>query len=414
MTGAFLQLGLWTAACLAMEALFSGAELALVCCDKLKLAHRAARGTRGARIALGFAKRPEWFFSTTLLGQNLFIVGNSILATFFIFNHFGMEYEFLGLFLAPLILIFGEAVPKAVFQRAADHLVTRVAPLVLVFSYLFYPIIWGLSKLTLLLLGGVKGTLLAGHQVTAESLELLVQDSETPRELSPEFKKTVLRILSFAKQKVREAMTPLADVFSLRQDVTVEEALRFVSREGYSYIPVYRKRAHNIVGVVSAFDLLTSRQLKNPLGKLQSTPLYVPESMGLKDLYLTLREGGKNFAVVVNEFGTAAGVVTLEDLWEEIVGEIRDEYDTEEKSWSQETASRYLFRGRSSIDEINETFRWSLPKENYETLAGFLLNGFGRFPKPGEMFRYGQLTFLIKTATPRSIDTVLVEIEEKT
>ncbi len=166
----FFPILLWTTFCLIMEGIFSGAELAVVSCDKLKLTHRSARGDRGARAVLRLAHRPEWFFSTTMLGQNLFIVGNSILVTFFIFDRWGMEYEFLGLFLAPVILVFGEAVPKAVFQQGADRLAPRIAPFILFFSYLFYPVIWALSRLTLLLLGGVRGTLMAGHEVTAESL----------------------------------------------------------------------------------------------------------------------------------------------------------------------------------------------------------------------------------------------------
>jgi len=404
-----------TVSCLLMEALFSGAEIAVVSCDKLKLTHKAARGSKGARMALYLAHRPEWFFSATLLGQNLFIVGNSILVTFYIFERFGMEYELLGLFLAPVILIFGEAVPKAVFQQAADRLAVKMAPFVLAFSYLFFPIVWGLSRLTLILLGGVRGTLLTGNQVTAESLELYIQESETPRELPSDFKRNLLRILSFAKQRTHEVMTPLVEVFSLRDDTTVEEALRRAGEEGYSYIPVYQKRAYNIVGVVAVFDLLLARQLKATLGSLMAPPLYVSELMGVKDLYLTFRAKQKNLAVVVDEFGGAAGIVTLEDIWEEVVGEIRDEYDSsEERPWNRASDSRYLVRGRATVDDLNETFHWGLPRKNCETLAGFLLQQFGRIPRSGEILRYGQLTFLIKTATPRTIEEVLVEFEEKT
>ena len=164
-----------TTVCLVLEAFFSGAELAIVSADKLKLAHRAAQGNRGAKVAVVLAKRPEWFFSTTLLGQNLFIVANSILITFFIFGNFGMKYEFLGLLLSPFVLIFGEAVPKSLAQQWADRLAPIVSPFVMIFSYLFYPIVWPLSKLTLLLMGGVRGSLLSGHEVTRESLEILLR-----------------------------------------------------------------------------------------------------------------------------------------------------------------------------------------------------------------------------------------------
>jgi len=135
---------LWTSICLVLEAFFSGSELAIVSADKLKLAHRAAQGHRGAKAALALAHRPEWFFSTTLLGQSLFIVANSILVTFFIFDHFGVRYEFFGLLLSPVILIFGEAVPKSLFQQWADRLTPIVSPVVILVSYLFFPVVWPL------------------------------------------------------------------------------------------------------------------------------------------------------------------------------------------------------------------------------------------------------------------------------
>ncbi|MBI2980913.1 MAG: HlyC/CorC family transporter [Deltaproteobacteria bacterium] len=408
------QLVFWSLFCLALEALFSGTEIALVSCDKLRLTHRAARGETGAKIALSLARRPEWFFSTTLLGQNLFIVGNTILVTFFIFKHWGSEYEFLGLGLAPIVLILGEAVPKSVFQMRAGKLATLFCPVVLVFSYLFYPVVWGLSKLTLLLFGGVKGTLLSGHQVTPESLELLIKDEEVSKGLSPDLKRMMIRILSFPKQRVHEIMTPLVDLFSFRDTMNVKEALYLGAEENRSLVPVFQRRAHDVVGVVSVYDLLFTRKLTAPVSQLMQPPLYVPELMSVKDLYLLLRKERNDFAVVVDEFGGAVGVVTTEDVFEKVVGEIQDEYDEDQKNWIQLSPCQYSFLGRTRLDQINENFLWELPKNRSETLAGFLIDQLGRFPRKGEIFHYGQLTFMVKEATPRSVDKIIVEIEEKT
>lgn len=401
----------WTFFCLALEAFFSGSELAVVSADKLKLTHKAARGDRGAKLALALARKPDWFFSATLLGQNLFIVANSVLITFFIFDRYGMEYEFFGLLLSPLVLIFGEAVPKSLFQQWADRLAPIVSPVVLLFSYVFFPVVWPLSKLTMLLLGGVRGSLLQGHEVTRESLELLLRESEIPRELSPVFKKSLLKILAFAKKDTHEVMTPLVEVFSLRDTTTVEEAIVLCQEEGYSAVPVFQKRAYNIVGVVNFFHLLLARDLKAPVSQLMEPPLYVSRQMGVKDLFLLLRDRQKNFTVVVDEYGAAVGIVTLEDILEEVVGEIQDEFDEENVAWKMVGPSRYLFQGRVAIDEINEKLRWGLPKDNYETLSGFLLSQFRRIPQSGEVLHYGNLTFLVKTVTPRSVDEILVELE---
>jgi len=402
---------LWTVACLALEAFFAGSELALVSADKLKLAHRAARGNQGAKIALALAKKPEWLFSTTLLGQNLFIVANSALITFFIFDRFGTQYEFFGLLLSPLILIFGEAVPKSLFQQWADRLTPLVAPVIYISSYIFFPIVWPLSRLTLWLMGGVEGSLMHGHEVTRDSLELLLKESEAPRELSPTFKKSLLKILTFANKQTHEIMTPLIEVFSLRDTTTVAEAVEICREEGYSSFPIFQKRAYNIIGMVDYFALLFAPDGKQSITALMEPPLYVPPQMDVQELFKTLQEKRKKIAVVVDEFGGAAGIATLEDIVEAVLGQIQDEYDDEKVSWKQVGGSQYLIQGRVNLDEINERLRWSLPKGNYETLAGFLLTQFKKFPQTGDVFHFGNLTFLIKTATDRSIDEVLVEIE---
>ncbi len=401
----------WTAVCLALEGFFAGSELALVSADKLKLAHRAAKGHKGAQVALSLARRPAWLFSTTLLGQNLFIVANSTLITFFIFDRFGMDYELFGLLLSPLVLIFGEAVPKSLFQQWADRVTPLVAPVIYGFSFVFWPVVWPLSRLTLWLLGGVQGSLMHGHEVTRDSLELLLKESDAPRELSPVFKKSLLKILDFAKKETHEIMTPLIEVFSLRDLTTVGEAVEICREEGYSSFPVFQKRAYNIIGVLSFQSLLFAKDDRAPVTSLMETPVYIPPQMGVQDLFRIFQEKNRKFAVVIDEFGGAVGIVTLEDIVEAVLGQIQDEYDDERLHGKQVGASQYLFEGRIPVDEINERFRWSLPKGNYETLAGFLLTQFKRFPQTGDVFHFGNLTFLIKTATDRSIDEVLVEIE---
>jgi magnesium and cobalt exporter, CNNM family len=402
---------IWMAVCLALEGFFAGSELALVSADKLKLAHRAAGGHYGAKTALSLARRPEWLFSTTLFGQNLFIVANSTLVTFFIFDRFGTQFELFGLLLSPIVLIFGEAVPKSLFQRWADFMAPLVAPVVYVFSYVFLPVVWPFSRLTRWLMGGVQGSLMSGHEVTRDSLEFLLKESEAPRELSPVFKKSLLKILAFAKKEAHEVMTPLIEVFSLRDTTTVAEAVDICREEGYSSFPVFQKRAYNIVGVLDYQDLLFAEKDQAPATSLMKTPLYVPPQMGVPDLFKVFQERGKKFAVVVDEFGGAVGIVTVEDIVEAVLGQIQDEYDEESLNWKQVGPSQYLFEGRVTVEEINERLRWSLPKGNYETLAGFLLTQFRKFPATGEVFHFGNLTFLIKTATERSIDEVLVEIE---
>ena len=409
----WLTLIFWTTLCLVFEAFFSGSELAMVSADKLKLTHLASRGHRGARMALAMARHPEWLFSTTLLGQNLFIVANSVYLTFFIYEHFGHEYEFFGILLSPFILIFGEAVPKTIFQQHANRLVPIIAPVVTIFSYVTSPIVWPLSKLTMLLMGGVKGSLMTGHKVTRESLEVILQDADIHRDLPILFKERLLKILKFTQKRTREIMTPLIEVFSLRESSSVGEAALQIKEEGYSIVPVFHRRAYNLVGLVTFYDLLLCEDKSKSISAIMQDPLYVPESMGLKDLFFLFQERRKKFAVVVDEYGVAVGVVTLEDLFEEIVGEIQDEFDAEfgekEKSWKVLKPNQYLVEARTSLDKLNEYFHWDLPKNNYETLSVFLTAQLGHIPQNEDTLIYGGLKFTVTRSTLKTVEEVVVE-----
>ncbi len=177
-------------------------------------------------------------------------------------------------------------------------------------------------------------------------------------------------------------------------------------------MPIFRRRAYNIIGVVNFFDLLLAKDLKAPVGSLMKEPFYVPYGMPVRDLFLAFRNRKLDFAVVIDEYGGAAGIVTLEDILEEVVGEIEDEYDERRVTWKQIGRSQYLIEGRVTVQEINDKVRLGLPKGHYETIAGLVLSKLGHFPQPGEVVHLGHLTIMVKTVTSRSIEEVLVEIEE--
>ncbi len=394
---------------LLLEGFFAGAEMALVSADKIRLKHEAHKGSKGAKIALHLTKHPEWLFSATLLGQNLFIVANSTMLTFFIFDRWGVEYELFGLILCPVVLIFGEAVPKGLFQQSADRLAPIVSPIVLIFSYVFYPVVWLLSNFTKLLMGGMANLEEDGDRVTRESLEMILRETEVSRDLPLIFKGNFLKIFSFVKKEAREVMTPLIEVVSLRDTATVAEAIEICSQEGYSWIPIFHDRAYNIIGVVHFRDLLFEEQRQKTVASLMLEPLYVPPTMGVKDLYMFFQSRNRQFAVVIDEFGSSSGIVTTEDVAEAVLGPIQDEYDDERSEWRLIANRHYVMQGRVTIEEINDKLKWGLPKGTYETIAGLLLQRFKRYPQVGESIEVDDLTITVRAATARSIDEVLVD-----
>jgi CBS domain containing-hemolysin-like protein len=207
-------------------------------------------------------------------------------------------------------------------------------------------------------------------------------------------------------------MIPLINVAALEIGDGIDKAISLAQKTGYSRIPVYSAEAYNIIGIVHTFDLLTAREKTQDLKDIVRTPPYVPNTAPVDELLKELRTKGNSIAIVVNEYGGTIGIVTIEDILEEVVGEIYDEYDKEEHFFVQVGRNRYLVNARMEIDELNENLNLQLPKDDYETVAGFLLKHLQRIPKAGENFQFEDLIFAVTQADQRSIQEVSITIPE--
>jgi putative hemolysin len=400
-----------TLICLILEGFFSGAELSLVSADKHRLNQQAALGSRKAKMANRFISNPPLLFSVTLFGQNFFIVANTVLATLFIIQNWGVEYELWALLLSPLILIFGEVGPKSYFQQHADRWAALLSPFLLGFYFLTYPIIVLLSRLTHLMLGGVKSRGIIEPAVTREGLELILEDKAEAASIGPEVKETIRKVFDLDEMRVYEIMTPLVETDGLRHTTRIGEAYEIFHENGFSRMPVFKDRVTNMIGVINIFDVLHSENKDAMVTEIMKSPHYVSELMNVDDLFQLLKEKNRNMALVVDEYGGAVGIVTMEDILEEIVGEIEDEFDEAHQSWGKKGQDQYVLDARVTIDEINDYFKWALPQEEYETLAGLVLDQLGHIPEVGESFEYKNFTFIIKEATAKSVEEVIVKIK---
>lgn len=388
--------------CLFLEGFFSGSELALVAADAMRLKVKGEQGDKGASAAISLLKNPRWLFSTTLLGTNICVVTASTVLTYFLISNHGEDYAPFALLLSPVILIFGEVLPKSVYQAHADFFAKKVGIILLGVSYVLFPLVWLFSRLTKLLLGGVEKA--AGHEprLSREELALVLGASESASDIPPEERKMVRRVLELAGAEVKNIMVPLVSVEMLPVSADTEAALAVFDLKGYSRLPLFEHRSHNIVGIVDAADCLFSQERKN-LSDLMEEVIYVPETMPLYELYETLQKSGKGVAVVVDEYGGAVGIVTLEDLLEEIVGEIRDEYELGEQQYKVIDEGRYFVSGRMEVEKANEKLKLSIPAGNYETVAGYLLELFGCIPKAGERISDGSSEYIVRRATARAV-----------
>lgn len=398
--------------CLAVEAFFSGSEIAIVSADRIKLRHAAAGGSRGATLALAMLEKPEWLLSTTLVGTNIATVTNATLATALAIYWFGEGYGWLAVVaVPPLIWIFAEIVPKSVFQQRADVLTPIIVFVLRAASFLFWPILWIFAQLTRLI-NRIGGNADSKNPFTLrEELQTLVNMSPTGGDIHPEEQSMIRRVFNFSEMTAGEIMIPLIDVVGVERGATCREAIRIAVDSAHKRLPVYEIRVDRIVGTVNTLDLL----MEDPETKIKPfvQPVrYVAATKSIQEILVEFVSGDVT-AIVVDEFGGAEGLVMLEDILEEIVGELEDEFDKEvadQTMISKVSKNRYIVAARAPIGEVNEALGTTLPVGDYETLGGFLINLTGEIPVSGDVINFRDITFTVLRATERAVQEVNVVI----
>lgn len=390
------------------EAFFSTSEIALISANYRRLRRRAEEGHRGAKFALKLLDRPERLVATCLLGSNLAEISNTILVSALLWQWLGATGELIAMvLLPPLILLLAEITPKSIGRQHPNRLAQRFAPVLWVVSKVMYPLtmaVAGLSRAVLWLTGARRTSRLPF--ITREDLHLVVQKSGPEMELETGERRIINRILRFSLRTVKEVMVPLIRVAAIPDTMTVAQALEQFRATPYARLPVYQRRIDNIIGVVHGFDLLGEPPSDRPVTPFIRPVQFVPEIKKIDRLLTEMQRTGTHLAVVVDEFGGATGIVTIEDLLEEIVGEISDEFDQEVSPYVKLGEGHYLIDARMEIGHLNEALQLELPPGDYETLAGFIIAQLGDLPRPGEQLQYKNLRFVIRRAEARAIREV--------
>jgi len=402
---------LWlAAACLLATMFFSAAEMAFIAANRLRLRHAAEAGSRTAARYLEAFRQPERTLSTAMMGVTIAHIVASSTATWSLLPVLGRWAPLVvTVALTPVMLVFGEIIPKAVAREWATSLILR----------LYWPLTWAAALLgpfvavarlvvsaVLRLFGGREPDSRAF--VSREELKALLQLEPGEADVTTQEAEMIDKIFDLGDTTVREVMVPLVEVTMLPEAATPQEAIAVIRERGFSRIPVYRQRETDIVGVVAAMDLLSRGAQAATLDELKRTPYYVPETKRIDDLLREMQRARTHMAVVVDEYGGSTGVVTLEDILEEIVGEIQDEHDRAPASVERLPDGSYLVLARTNIDELNEALGWSLPKEDYETVAGLVLATVHRIPRKGEEFQIPGYTITVLEADARRVTAVKI------
>jgi CBS domain containing-hemolysin-like protein len=406
---------------LLLKGFFSGSEIALVSSDKIKLRHKAKQGDRGAGLALKFFQTPDVLLSTTLVGTNISTVVLTTIGALLMIGLFGERGELYAfLVLTPILLVLGEIVPKSVYQQKSDELTPIIIYPLRWASLLFYPIVFVFSRVARMaarLVGA--GKIEQPFFITREQLRTVVDIAEHEAALDAFGRGRIRRVIRFAETTVAEAMIPIAEATVIDKSQTAKVAIDLVRRHGYNRLPVYENSTSNITGIVTltTWDLMDSALIDRPLDSLIKPALYVSPLQTIDQLLPMLRQRKDHMAIVVDEFGTAIGMITMEDIVEEVVGEIDVGYDFEEylpkrkRVYERLAEEVYLMDSRLPISEANEILRTLLPTTEFHTVGGLVLARLRHIPKEGEFIVEDGYRFTVVEASDRSIIKLRVEPE---
>ncbi len=413
-----------------LNAFFVAVEFALVAVDRTKVAMAAQDGVRGAATALGVLERLNLHlsgaqFGITICSLGLGVLAEPVVAPLFepLVGRWATGPRALGWSVAAALvlttalqMVVGELVPKSVAVASPMPAALRLSAPIRGFTWVVGPVVRACNRLAdrvVRAVGLEPAEELTGTR-SREELQHLVRsstDASLAERLDPEDAELVHRAFRFEEKRVEEALTPRTAVQWLREDGTVGDLVDAAVATGFSRFPVCRRDLDDVVGVVRAKDVLTvdpSARRTAPLSDLVQEVPFVPESKGLPELFAQLTTGGGQFAVVLDEYGGTAGIITVEDLLEEIVGEIDDEYDAPTVRPRRDRAGGVVLSGQLHADEVEEQCGLVLPEGEFETLAGFLLDRLGRLATLGDVVEHDGWTLTVARLDRLRIDKVRV------
>ena len=396
-----------------LSGFFSGLEVALVGIRMAKVEQMVKDKVKGSTSLLKLKKNPSRMMASVNLGNNLVNVASTAIATDIALKIFGNDGLAIVIgIMTFLILVFGEITPKTYCNANAPKIAARYSRILLAFSYAFYPIVRMLEAITK---GIIKMTGSSDNPpgITEEEIKGVIDQGLKDKAIEKQESELVHGALNFDDIVIRSVMTPRTKMFTLNSKKILFEALPEINNSGFSRIPVYSENSDNIVGIVHVRDVLKSLEHDEKVVSLESImrePIFVSQEKMVSDLLKEMQGRQTHMAIVVDEFGGVEGCVTLEDLLEEIVGEIHDEKDTIEEIFQSEGNDVILTDGDIEIDKINEIFKTSIPEgDDYSRLNGLLHEKLRDIPKEGDKIEIGSLRIIVEKVSKNKPDKIRIE-----
>jgi len=392
---------------------FSGIETGLISVDKFKM-EQEARTDKKKKSILSFLENPDQLFGTTLFGTNISVVIVTSL-TVFVVHHFQDKLDFkvsdhyISLAIAIALLIFAEIIPKALYREKPNYMVAKYFPILRFFSVLFKPFVKFVSGLNNILAKVFRLPENKYSLLTREDISLILSETQDDENLQQNQREMLEDALEFTELKAENVMIHRTEIVALEENTPFSEIVELARKEGYTRFPVYRDDLDNILGIMIIYDVMKKKDPSKLVAKdLVREAFFAPETMDVDTLLTEMQSSKKSMAIIVDSFGGTAGLLTIEDILEEIVGEIEDEYDTDTSNAEVKKISEteYEVMGFVEIDFLNDEYDLNLPEGDYETIAGLIIDNIARIPTSKTKIMIGKWDIIADQVTNRKIERV--------
>ena len=415
-SGEVLQIGI-VIGLLFLSALFSLAETAMADVSKIRIRGLAEAGDKQAQMLMKVFERHGKMINTILICDTAANLAAAILMTLLVTTHFGRQYVWAGAVPAAfLVLILGEIAPKTAAALYAEKLSLALAKPVYGLMVLFTPVLFLVEKLSnLVLLLFRINPKKKPEAITEEDLRTIVEVGHEEGVIESDEKKMIYNVFDFGDSVAKDIMVPRTDMACIDAEATYEEFMEVVREQMYTRYPVYEETTDHVIGIINIKDvLLAERHQEFCIRDYLREPYYTYEYMKTADLMVELRKTQNNIAIVLDEYGATAGLITLEDMLEEIVGEIRDEYDEDEEDFIRRLGpSEYVVEASMHLDDLNDLLGLSLESEDYDSIGGFMIGMLDHLPEQGEEVTFQNLRLVADQVDGNRIDKVHIYLTEE-
>ncbi|WP_445330247.1 HlyC/CorC family transporter [Tepidibacter sp. Z1-5] len=395
---------------LGISSFFSASETALMSLSKIKIRHMKEESIEGADVVSKLIENPNKLLGAILVGNNVVNIGASAIATSLFIDLFKEKGAAIAtIFMTIAVLIFGEITPKSLAAQNSENVSLKVSKIISIVVVVLSPIVFifnYLSKFIIKLFGGNPDV----HQpfITEEELRTMVDVSHEEGVLEVEEKEMIQNVFEFGDLQAKDAMIQRTDVIGVDVESTYEELVEIFQEGHFSRMPIYEESIDDIIGILNVKDFAFIDKDKDTfdIRKYMRDPYYTFEFKKITELFQEMREEKVHMAIVLDEYGGTAGIITIEDLIEEIVGDIEDEYDEEDDEIKIINEDEYVVDGSTRINIVNEIIGTNIESEEFESIGGVLIGELGRLPEEGEEVNFDNIKFIVESLDKNRIKSI--------